>query len=48
MNSQQIKEQIKRVKGRYVEDETLCGKPENHNNGEIDNCLECRVIKENI
>ena len=32
----------------YFGDDSICGKPENHNNGETDGCLECGVLKANV
>lgn len=29
-------------------DESLCGKPWNHNNGEVDACVECAALKHNV
>lgn len=31
-----------------LELEVLCGKPENHNNGDENDCLECTAIRHNI
>ena len=30
------------------EDESLCGNPSNHNNGETEGCAECAAIRLNI
>ena len=30
------------------DDESLCGNPSNHNNGDNEGCIECGIIKLNL
>ncbi len=40
--------QIMELEKEIEEDDSECGNPGNHNNGETDNCIECAAMRLNI